>query len=313
MKTDNFFYHDTLKHCMICPRQCGADRFSEKLGYCRTDAAFNIGSICLHHGEEPVIGGESGICNVFFTHCNLQCVYCQNFQISRNHGDIIEYKLELPEIVRNIVNILKSGCNTLGFVSPSHNILQMKAIIHALRESGRKPVIVMNTNAYDRVEILRELEGWVDIYLPDIKYADPNLAKAYSDAADYPGVAFKAVREMYRQKGAVLYQNESGQAVSGLIIRHLVLPGHSDDSIAVLRRIAEDMSTSVHISLMAQYYPTEAVKDHPMLSQKLSAEEYGKVIDEMHRLGFYQGWIQDMDSPQHYQPDFMQAHPFERN
>jgi len=313
MKTTDFFYHKALKHCLICPRQCGADRFSEKLGYCQSNASFNIGSICLHRGEEPGIGGESGICNVFFTHCNLQCVYCQNFQISRNRGEIVEHKLELPDIIRNIVRILESGCNTLGFVSPSHNIVQMKVIIHALRESGRKPIIVMNTNAYDRVETLRELEGWVDVYLPDIKHADSALAKAYSDAADYPEIAFRAVREMYRQKGAMLYQNESGQAVSGLIIRHLVLPGHSEDSISILRRIAEDMSTSVHISLMAQYYPTEAVREHPILSRKLFAEEYGKVIDEMHGLGFYQGWVQEMDSPQHYQPDFMQAHPFERD
>ncbi len=313
MKTTDFFYHNALKHCLICPRQCGADRFSEKLGYCQSNASFNIGSICLHRGEEPVIGGESGICNVFFTRCNLQCVYCQNFQISRNHGKIIEHRLELPEIIRNIVRILESGCNTLGFVSPSHHILQMKAIIHALHEIGKNPIIVMNTNAYDRVETLKELEDWVDIYLPDIKYADSTLAKAYSDAADYPEIAFRAVREMYRQKGAMLYQNENGQAISGLIIRHLVLPGHSDDSIAVLRRMSEDISTSVHISLMAQYYPTEAVKAHPTLSRKLFAEEYGKVIDEMHGLGFYQGWIQEMDSPQHYQPDFMQAHPFERD
>ncbi|NJL58770.1 MAG: radical SAM protein [Desulfobacteraceae bacterium] len=246
-----------------------------------------------------------------FTRCNLQCCYCQNFQISRNSEAIIEYPLDLNHLIDKIIRILEKGCNTVGFVSPSHVIPQMKTIVSGLHDRGTHPIIVMNTNAYDRVETLKELEGWVDVYLPDFKYADALLGQEYSDAADYPDIAVRAIREMYRQKGSMLYVNEQGIATSGLIIRHLVLPGSVENSIAVLRRIAEEISTSVHISLMSQYYPTEPVKDHPLLGRRLFAEEYKAVVEEMQRLGFYRGWIQEMDSSQHYQPDFAEAHPFE--
>lgn len=301
-----------LKNCKICPRQCGADRFSDKLGYCKSNAGFNVGAICLHRGEEPVLSGTIGICNVFFTHCNIQCRYCQNFQISRNRGNMIEYSFDLNQLIEKIILLLDKGCNILGFVSPSHVIPQMQAVILRLRELGKNPVIVMNTNAYDRVEILKELEGLVDIYLPDFKYADAELGAEYSDVSDYPDVAIRAIREMYRQKGSMLYVNEdNGVARSGLIIRHLVLPGHVDNSIAVMQKIAEEISTSVHISLMSQYYPTESVRNHPILGKKISLKEYEIVIEEMRRLGFYKGWIQESDSFQHYQPDFIQTHPFE--
>ena len=303
----------SLEHCTLCPRQCGADRFSDKYGYCRTDAGFNIASVCLHRGEEPILGGDIGICNVFFTRCNLQCCYCQNFQISRNSGQVIGYSPDLKQLIEKIVLILEKGCNTIGFVSPSHVIPQMKTIISGLHDRGKHPIIVMNTNAYDRVETLKELEGWVDVYLPDFKYADVLLGQTYSDVSDYPDIAIGAIREMYRQKGSMLYTDEHGIATSGLIIRHLVLPGSVENSIAVLRLIAEEISTSVHISLMSQYYPTEPVKDHHLLGRKIFVEEYNAVIEEMQRLGFYRGWIQEMDSSQHYQPDFAEAHPFESN
>ncbi len=187
----------------------------------------------------------------------------------------------------------------------------MKAIILELHHRGKHPLIVMNTNAYDRVETLKELEGLVDVYLPDFKYADALLGQEYSDVADYPDIAIRAIREMYRQKGSMLYTDEQGIAASGLIIRHLVLPGAVENSISVLRRIAEEISTSVHISLMSQYYPIESVRNHPLLGRKLSVEEYNAVIEEMQNLGFYRGWVQEMDSPQCYQPDFVRNHPFE--
>ncbi len=299
-----------LSNCTICPRGCGADRFSERLGYCGTGAGFDIGSICVHKGEEPVLSGSEGICNVFFTRCNLQCVYCQNYQISRNQGEIVSYTPDLGQITEKIISIMDTGIDMLGFVSPSHCIVQMKSIIAELHRLERHPVIVMNTNAYDRAETLKELEGLVDVWLPDFKYMDPALSKEYSGASDYPEIAAKSIREMYRQKGAALYCNEEGLAESGLIIRHLILPGHIENSLQVLRYIAEEISASVHISLMSQYYPPEPAADHPVIGRTLRADEYERVREEAELLGFHRGWMQEPESSSLYRPDFIRDHPF---
>jgi len=299
-----------LSNCTICPRGCGADRFSDRLGYCRTGAGFEIGSVCVHKGEEPVLSGSAGICNVFFTRCNLQCIYCQNYQISRNQGKIVSYPLSLGQVIEKIISVLDTGIDMLGFVSPSHCIVQMKSIIAELHRLERHPVIVMNTNAYDRVETLGELEGLVDVWLPDFKYMDPGLSKDYSDALDYPEIAGKSIREMYRQKGAALYCNDEGLAESGLIIRHLILPGHIENSLQVLRYIAEEISASVHISLMSQYYPPEPAADHPIIGRTLRADEYERVREEAELLGFHRGWMQEPESSSLYRPDFVREHPF---
>jgi len=299
-----------LSNCTICPRGCGADRFSDRLGYCRTGAGFEIGSVCVHKGEEPVLSGSEGICNVFFTRCNLQCIYCQNYQISRNQGKIVSYPLSLGQVIEKIISVLDTGIDMLGFVSPSHCIVQMKSIIAELHRLERHPVIVMNTNAYDRVETLGELEGLVDVWLPDFKYMDPGLSKDYSDALDYPEIAAKSIREMYRQKGAALYCNDEGLAESGLIIRHLILPGHIENSLQVLRYIAEEISASVHISLMSQYYPPEPAADHPIIGRTLRADEYERVREEAELLGFHRGWMQEPESSSLYRPDFVREHPF---
>ncbi len=303
---------EELKNCKICPRNCGVNRFSKKLGYCNSDACFNIASICIHKGEEPVISGKNGICNIFFSRCNMQCIYCQNYQISRNKEEIIENKLELKEVIEKIKVILDFGCKAVGFVSPSHFIPHVKVIINALHSLGIKPIIVYNSNAYDKVEKLKELEGMIDVYLPDFKYMDKKLAKDYSDAYNYPEIASKAIKEMYRQKGSTLIINDDGQAESGLIIRHLVLPNHIDNSIKVLKYIAKEISTSVHISLMSQYYPTKNVANHPDLGRTLSTDEYKKVINQMKSLGFYKGWLQQLDSSEYYNPDFVEENPFEK-
>ena len=302
---------EQLNHCIICPRHCGADRYSDKLGYCKTGTDFHIGAVTVHKGEEPFISGKMGICNIFFSRCNLQCIYCQNYQISRNKEKIVDYNYNLNDLTEKIISILDTGVHAVGFVSPSHCIAQMKMIITALHQRGKRPVVVMNTNAYDNAEILHTLEGMIDIYLPDFKYMDSNLSKKYSDVSDYPEIALKAIKEMYRQKGSMLRYDDDGQGESGLIIRHLILPGHVENSLAVLRCIAEELSTSVHISLMSQYYPTESVKDHPVIGRRLNPDEYEMVVREMEFLGFYNGWIQELESSSSYIPDFIKEHPFE--
>jgi len=302
---------EELRTCRICPRNCNADRFSSKPGYCKADASFSISSIFLHLGEEPVISGNRGICNVFFTNCNLQCIYCQNHQISCNTLDYSLQKLELKEVIVQIVQLLATGVNHVGFVSPSHFLPQVKVIIDTLRFLGLDPVFVYNTNAYDNIERIHELENYIDIYLPDFKYADDLLGQRYSDVKDYPEIALAAIKEMMRQKGTSLAVNKEGYATSGVIIRHLVLPGHPENSINVLRAIAKELSAEIHISLMAQYYPTYKVSMQEYLGRTLKTKEYERVVNELDKLGIENGWVQELSSQENYRPDFDAEKPFE--
>ena len=302
---------EELRDCSFCPRNCHADRFSSKTGYCKSGASFNISSVCVHKGEEPVISGKDGICNIFFTNCNLQCIYCQNWQISTNRKERNSTEMPLENVIREITAILDRGINMIGFVSPSHAIPQMRIIVNILDSLGYHPVKVYNTNGYDKPEILKSLEGIIDVFLPDFKYMDTLLAEEYSDAADYPQIASQALKEMYRQKGSALHLSDDGQVESGIIIRHLVLPGQVENSRKVLRIIAEEISPKLHISLMSQYYPTQAVACHPVLKRQLKQREYDAVVDEMNILGFSNGWTQELESKHNYQPDFQRKHPFE--
>lgn len=303
---------EVLKDCTQCPRECHADRTGAKLGYCNTGTEFAIGSICAHRGEEPVISGSHGICNVFFMHCNMQCVFCQNWQISRKGTPLNGSRQELSDIVTRVEKLLDSGCTGVGFVSPSHYIAQMRSIMAALRLRNRNPVYVFNTNGYDKVETIRSLEGEIQVYLPDLKYMDNRLAKTYSDTPHYVEFATAAIKEMYRQKGSRIFLADDGTIELGLIIRHLVVPGQVANSIAVLRFIADELSPDVHLSLMSQYHPIPAVEGHKNLGRLLYAEEYEEVLAEFDRLGFHRGWVQELTSPQNYRPDFEQDHPFER-
>ncbi len=300
-----------LENCALCPRNCHADRINGRYGYCGSGGDFYIASVCIHRGEEPAISGQEGICNIFFTHCNLQCIYCQNHQISDNRINHSFHRMELEEVIRQITRILDQGINRVGFVSPSHFVPQMKVIIQIVQSLGYKPVWVYNTNGYDKAETIKTLEGIIDVYLPDFKYMDSDLAGHYSGARDYPEVASKALKEMYRQKGATLMSGEDHLAESGIIVRHLVLPDQVKNSLNVLRFLAEEISPRIHISLMAQYYPSERVKSHPQLGRSVTESEYSQVVDEMEKLGMYHGWIQEFESSDFYRPDFDNIHPFE--
>ena len=303
---------EELRNCNICPRRCNADRFSNKKGYCKAGIEFGISSICIHRGEEPVISGSRGICNVFFTHCNLQCVFCQNYQISDNKLNHSADFMKLEEVLLQIIRILDTGINILGFVSPTHYIPQMKIIVRALESKGYHPTIVYNSNGYDDVEQLRRLEGMVDVYLPDFKYMDEELSRRYSDAGDYPRQALAAHKEMLRQMGSNLIVSEEGYAMRGMLIRHLVLPGHTENSIRIVETIAGELSAGLTISLMSQYYPSHKADEYPVLTKVLEAREYYKVVDRMSALGFSKGFIQGIESSDHYRPDFEMDHPFEK-
>lgn len=303
----------SLSDCNCCPRHCGADRTSNKLGYCQLDDLPQVASICAHKGEEPVISGEKGICNVFFGHCNLQCIYCQNFQISSNTTTLESFDHTSSSIIDKILNHLENGIKSVGFVSPGHCIPQVLQLMDTIGSSGKTPVFVYNSNGYDRDDLLRHIEGRFGVYLPDMKYMVNDLAKKFSDVSNYVEVASMALKEMYRQKGPEIVLDDDGLITDGMIVRHLVLPGQIENSKKVLRFLAEELSTDLHISLMSQYHPTPNVQNHPDLGRTLRPDEYDEVLEEFDRLGFYRGWVQELSSTDSYLPNFDNPHPFEQD
>jgi putative pyruvate formate lyase activating enzyme len=213
-------------------------------------------------------------------------------------------------IVKRVKGLLETGCESVGFVSPTHYIPHVNAIIEGLHAEGIYPVTVYNTNGYERPEMLRLLEEKIDVYLPDFKYVDAETAARYTGAYDYPEVIKLSLREMFRQKGSSVILSDTGVAMKGLIIRHLVLPGHVNESKRILRWIAEELSQRVHISLLAQYNPPEGIECPPPLDRRLTREEYDSVVEEMESLGFCNGWTQELGSSQDYNPDFGKSQPF---
>jgi putative pyruvate formate lyase activating enzyme len=300
----------SLKHCQLCPRHCGVNRTIGESGYCKSGVKPLLSSVCIHHGEEPVISGEKGICNVFFAHCNLQCVFCQNHQISRNDSQATDLEYDTESLVRKIISVMeKSKTDMLGFVSPTHFSLQMVEVIKRLHHQGYKPTVVYNTNGYETPAVLEMLSDYVDVYLPDFKYSDNALASRFSDVSDYFEKTLDALKIMYAQKGATLKIDNHGVARSGIVIRHLILPGQVENSLGVLRAIA-DIDPNIHLSLMSQYYPPFQFPFQE-LNRHLYHSEYETVIEEMEALGMENGWIQALESAENYRPDFDNEHPFE--
>lgn len=299
---------ESLKSCTLCPHFCGVDR-SQSKGFCKTSAKPLVSSVFLHKGEEPVLSGSVGVCNVFFAHCNLQCVYCQNHQISCNALINEIWEKSVNDVVNLITPILDCGVRVLGFVSPTHQVVQMVEIIDALHQKGYFPTIVYNTNCYESVETLKELENVVDVYLPDFKYVNNSLGFQYSGVSDYFDVAKQALKEMYRQKGTSLLLGDDGLVEFGLIIRHLVLPNYSAESVELLNFLADEFSPRLHVSLMSQYYPPSDLYLPNSINRVLSKEEYSKVLSKMEILGF-RGWAQSMESSDSYRPNFNSNEPF---
>lgn len=299
--------------CTLCPRTCEADR-NAAAGFCGAPKDMEIATVCTHRGEEPPL---NPIVNIFFAHCNLQCIYCQNWQIS--HGKNLSAgseRLTADSLAERIVSELPPAATNatplIGFVTAAHYADRLPAIAEAIRRQGLKPVFVYNSSGYESVDTLRSLEGLIDIYLPDLKYMDPLLATAYSFAPDYPTVAAKAMLEMKRQVGSGLKTDDNGTAYRGIIVRHLVLPGAVGNSLCCLDWLADNFDPFVlHLSLMAQYFPPHPGLPSP-LDRTLTAEEYAAVTEHAEALGFTHGWVQDLNARDNYRPDFSRKDsPFE--
>lgn len=295
---------ERLSSCDICPRKCAVNRLKGELGYCNSSYHPIVSSFCSHHGEEPAVSGKLGSGTIFFGNCNMRCVYCQNHQISQNPNVQIKNEVSLEELAGVMLSLQdKNRCHNINLVSPSHFVPQ---IINALLPAvprGLKVPLVYNTNSYDSLETLKLLDGVVDIYLADIKYASDAYAEKFSDAPDYVNISQNAIKEMHRQVG-VLKVNEEGVAERGLIVRHLILPNGLAESGKSLKWLAEEVSEDTCISLMSQYHPCHKAMGYPPLNRGITEFEYTEAVIAMEEAGLGCGWKQDITSSGHYLPDF---------
>ncbi len=300
-----------LASCDICPRECHVNRLEGKHGSCRSAYLPVVATVCSHLGEEPAISGTRGSGTVFFGNCNLRCVYCQNHQISQPRRKQSFAELDFRALAERILYLQDElGCHNINFVSPSHLVPQLVRTVLEAVPLGLHLPLVYNTSSYDSLGSLRELDGVIDIYLADLRYASDKWARKFSRAVDYTGHARAAIREMYRQVGE-LVTDEAGLARKGLIVRHLVLPNGPAGSEASLTWLVAEVSPAVTVSIMSQYYPTHRALRIPAIARKITAAEYSGVIGLVERLGLENGWVQEMGSSDSYLPDFMHdGHPF---
>jgi len=303
-----------LKNCDLCPHVCRVNRFKNTSGKCGSGIHPLISSICDHHGEEPVLSGINGSGTVFFGSCNLKCVYCQNYQISQKPQYFDQYLTTTRITAEKIVKLQNDRrAHNINFVSPGHFVPQMVRIIYEAIPMGLKVPIVYNSSGYDSVDTLKLLDGVIDIYLPDFKYADEKTAYSYSGVKNYPGQALAAIKEMYRQVGN-LKTNCYNIAERGLLVRHLVLPNDLAESQRILKWLAEQISPDIAISLMAQYHPVHKAHDYSLLSRPVTYNEYNRVLNYMEKLNLKKGFSQQLDAPEYYLPDFeRKEHPFEES
>jgi putative pyruvate formate lyase activating enzyme len=302
-------FTDQLAYCECCPRKCGVNRLEGRTGFCRIGADALISYAGLHFGEEPPISGVRGSGTIFFAGCNLRCVFCQNHQISQDFRLGEMKTLTTNALAAEMLRLANAGAHNINLVSPSHVIFQAAEAIVAARGKGLAVPIVYNSNGYDSVDALRQIRGLVDIYLPDIKYLSNDPAHQYSDATDYADIVPGVLREMLDQVGH-LELSDDGIARRGLLVRHLVLPGHVDNSHRCLAFLAS-LSKDTHVSIMSQYSPQYHAAQHPEINRTLTTREYDEVTDYAIELGLENAFIQELDSRHRYLPDFDLDRPFE--
>ncbi|MBI1785699.1 radical SAM protein [Candidatus Sumerlaeota bacterium] len=299
-----------LADCNICPRDCRVNRLKGEIAACFAAELPVVSSHVAHFGEEPCLTGTHGAGNIFFGLCNMRCVYCQNFQISQNYKGERKNEVSFERFAEMMIELQDRGCHSINFVSPTHFVPQMVKGIELAHARGLRIPIVYNTNGYDSVEVLRLLDGIVDVYLPDLKYASDEAGQQYSLVFGYAAAARDAIKEMWRQVGP-LELDERGIARRGMILRHLVLPNDLAESEECLKWIRDHLGTDVTLSVMAQYYPTNKAERHVLLNRKITLREYERVVAKAERMGFKNILTQEHhQASEFYRPDFSQEHPF---
>ena len=278
-----------LKECHLCPRNCGVDRLAGQKGFCGVDAGIMVARAALHMWEEPCISGKEGSGAVFFSGCSLGCAFCQNRTISKGQSGKVITVEHLAEL---FLDLQAQKANNINLVTAGHFLPQVRDALILAKEQGLTIPVVYNSSGYEKAEMLRYLEGLVDIYLPDLKYLEADLAGKYSHAKDYPEVAMKALEEMVRQVRTPEF-DERGMMKKGVIVRHLLLPGHVRNSKKVLEYLYGTYGDQIYISLMSQYTPMPAMKDDPQLSRKVTDREYDRLLDHAISLGVTNCFIQE--------------------
>ena len=263
-----------LRNCRVCPRHCGVDRLNGELGKCRTPGEVMVSSYGPHFGEESPLVGRNGSGTIFFTNCNLRCVFCQNYSISQlGEGD----KVSKEELACMMLSLQDKGCHNINLVSPTHVVPQILEAFEMAVKSGLQLPLVYNSGGYDSIETLRLLDGIVDIYMPDMKYSDEKNAEKLSGVENYPSINRAAVKEMHRQVGD-LQINEDGIAQRGLLVRHLVLPHGLAGTKEVVNFLANEVSPDTYVNIMAQYHPCHKASQFPSLSRRISAGEFQEAV-----------------------------------
>jgi putative pyruvate formate lyase activating enzyme len=301
-----------LAACDICAQKCGVNRLKGEKGFCRSGLLPIVSSYCAHHGEEPALSGTRGSGTIFFGNCNMRCVYCQNYQISQSPEFQESNTLDCHGLALAMLYLQNElNCHNVNLVSPSHFVPQIIKALFEAASMGLKLPLIYNTGGYDSFETIKMLDGIIDIYLPDIRYSQNAAAVKYSQAPDYVQYNRAAIREMYRQIGD-LKVDENEIAYQGLIVRHLILPEGLAGSQESLTWLARKISADVTISLMSQYYPCHKAAEYKELSRTITYQEYAEVAELLEDLGLENGWLQEMDAPANYLPDFTRkGHPFQ--
>jgi len=277
---------DILKDCRLCPRECRTNRLEGEVGYCKADSGLIVSSAFPHFGEESPLVGYHGSGTIFLTHCNLQCIFCQNYDISHlGRGE----RITSSDMARMMIRLQELGCHNINFVTPTHYVPQIIASLPEAIEHGVRIPIVYNCSGYESLEVIQLLEGIVDIYMPDAKFMDEKYSKEYCNAPDYPGVLTKVLKEMHRQVGD-LKMDSRGIAEKGLLIRHLVMPGGVASSEAVLRFIAEEISVHTYVNIMDQYRPEYHACEHVPINRRIMHKEYLEATQLAKRFQLYRGF-----------------------
>jgi putative pyruvate formate lyase activating enzyme len=275
-----------LKECRLCPRECRVNRLDGEAGVCQAGSELMVSSAFPHFGEEPPLVGYQGSGTIFLTHCNLRCIFCQNYDISHLGGG---EQITSSDMARNMIRLQEMGCHNINFVTPTHYAPQIVGSLPEAIEKGLRLPIVYNCSGYESMEVIRLLEGVVDIYMPDVKYLDEKHSKRFSNAPDYPEVIKKILKEMHRQVGD-LTTNAKGIAERGLLIRHLVMPNEVASSEAVLKFIAEEISVHSYVNIMDQYRPEYRAHEYPEINRRITHKEYMEAIQWAKHYQLYRGF-----------------------
>ena len=292
---------EELSSCTICPHNCKVNRNNGQIGRCRSGNKVKIALASVHNYEEPCISGKNGSGTIFFSNCNLSCIYCQNYKISQLGKG---YELSVEELANIMLEQQEKGVNNINLVTPTMYVYQIIEAIKIARKNGLNIPIVYNTNGYENVKTIQDLNGYIDIYLPDLKYYSNELSKKYSKVDNYFKYTTEAIKEMYRQVGCPVF-DENGIIQKGLIIRHLVLPNHLQNSKHVLKWIKENMLEDTYVSVMAQYFPTYKAKEDDLINRKLTKKEYKEIEEYLYTLDLRNGYMQELgEHEEEYVPDF---------